>query len=102
LHPHNRQVGEKLGLATLFMVTLPFVAFYGALHIFSEKDEPVSWAGGAAIIVTNGVVAGYVYMALTEKDIIVGADGVERFEDPDKNVNDEAGPRVGFYKKRTD
>jgi phosphosulfolactate synthase (CoM biosynthesis protein A) len=106
LHPHNRQVGQKLGLATLLMVTLPFIAFYAALELFKDYAEPVNWAGGVAILVTNLVIAGYSYSALTEEDIIVGPHGeiVKAQLDTDGDVDgkDADGPRVGFYKQRTD
>lgn len=104
MHPHNRQVGQKLGLATLLMVTLPFIAFYAALELFADYAEPVNWAGGVAILVTNLVIAGYSYSALTEEDIIVGPNGeiVKAQLDKDGDGKDADGPRVGFYKQRTD
>ena len=69
------------------MFTLPFIAFYSCMWIFSHKQNPENWAGGAAIIVTNIVVGGYCYSALMEDD-----------EDP----NDIKGPRTGTAKQRTD
>jgi hypothetical protein len=97
-------VGQKLGLATLLMVTLPFVAFYAALELFKDYAEPVNWAGGIAILVTNLVIAGYSYSALTEEDIILGPNGeiVKAQLDKDADGKDADGPRVGFYKQRTD
>jgi drug/metabolite transporter (DMT)-like permease len=77
----------KLGIATACMFTLPIFAFYLGLTIFKDKTQPDNWAGGLAILVTNMVVAGYVYSAFQEKD------------DQD---NDESRPRVGVFKQRTD
>jgi hypothetical protein len=86
------------------MVTLPFVAFYAGLHFFADKAEPVNWAGGLAILVTNLVIAGYSYSALTEEDIIVGPNGeiVKAQLDGDGDGKDADRPRVGFNKQRTD
>jgi hypothetical protein len=79
------------------MVTLPIASFYAGMFLFADQAEPVNWAGGMAIVVTNVVIAGYVYMAFTEPDEMVGPDGVTKIRD-----NDTAGPRVGFYKQRTE
>jgi hypothetical protein len=90
MQEQNREVGKKLGLATALMFTLPIFAYYLGLYIFSSKAEPDNWAAGLAIVVTNLIVAGYVYSAFSEEDI----------EDDDDD--DAAGPRVGAFKKRTD
>jgi hypothetical protein len=90
LHPDNREVGQKLGLATALMFTLPLVTFFVAQYFFRHKSEPDNWAGGAAILMTNIIISGYCYVAFKE--------------DSDKTADerDEAGPRVGIYKQRTD
>ena len=87
MHPQNRETGQKLGLATLFMFTLPFIAFYVAMWIFSKKPSPENWAGGVAVVVTNLIVGGYCYSAFMEDD-----------DDP----KDTKGPRMGDSKQRTD
>ena len=93
LDPQNKEVGQKLLIATLFMCTAPFVAYFASLHyVFADKQQPDSWAAGAAILVTNLVVAGYCYSAFTE-DLDV--------EDDEKD-NDRFQPRVGAFKQRTD
>ena len=76
----------KLGIATGLMFTLPFIAFYTAMAVFKEKENPDNWAGGAAIIATNIVVAGYCYAAYIE----------------DRDENDEDGPKQGAAKQRVD
>jgi hypothetical protein len=83
-------VGQKLGLATGLMFTLPLIAFFVFRSMFSAKEHPDNWAGGAAIVMTNVIVACYCYSALTEKD------------DDETKDNDEAQPRVGIYKQRTE
>jgi drug/metabolite transporter (DMT)-like permease len=87
LQPQNQETGKKLGIATGMMFTLPILAFYIAMWIFSEKKNPENWAGGAAIIITNLIIGGYCYSALTEED-----------DDP----NDRRGPKTGSQKERTD
>lgn len=69
------------------MFTCPILAFYVAMWMFSAKQHPENWAGGAAIIVTNIIVGGYCYFAMTEED-----------EDP----NDRRAPKTGTSKNRTD
>jgi len=91
LHPENRATGQKLGIATGLMFTLPFIAFYTANWAFSDKQYPENWAGGAAIIATNIVVAGYCYAAYIE----------DLDENPD-HYNDESGPKMGASKQRVD
>jgi len=91
LEPENREVGRKLGVATAFMFTLPVMAFFVAKYVFSYKKEPDSWAGGAAIIMTNIIVGAYCYMAYLEDN------------DKQKNKDNDANqPRVGIYKQRVD
>lgn len=89
MQKQNQDVGRKLGTATACMFTLPIIAFYFGLNVlFTEKEHPDNWAGGLAILVTNIVVFGYCYSAFQEPD--------------DEPENDEDGPRVGIFKKRTD
>jgi len=96
LQEQNREVARKLGTATLFMFTLPITAFYvGLYYLFPNKDEPLMWSGGLAVIFANVVIAGYVVSAFSEEDDI---DTQRRgFEDGDAD-----GPRVGAFKERTD
>ena len=71
------------------MFTLPIMAFYICYwYIFAHKAEPNAWAGGVAVIVANLVLAAYIVSAFSEED--------------EKNDNDEAGPRTGIFKQRTD
>lgn len=86
LSPENREVGRKLGIATGLMFTLPFIAFYIAMLVFAEKENPENWAGAAAILATNLVVSGYCYVAYME----------------DSGTNDEDGPKRGASKQRVD
>ena len=76
------------------MFTLPIMVFFITLHyVFPNKEDPTAWAGGAAILMTNLVIAGYVYAAFTEEDTVnVDARG----------DGDRAGPRTGAFKERTD
>jgi VMA21-like domain len=77
------------------MFTLPIIAFFVAQYIFRHKAEPDNWAGGAAIIVTNLVVAGYCVAAFLETD--------EETSKGDKHsAKDADAPRVGIFKQRTD
>jgi hypothetical protein len=87
LQPQNQATGKKLGIATGLMFTFPILAFYIAMWFFAEKKNPDNWAGGAAILVTNIIIGGYCYSALTEED-----------DDP----NDRRGPKRGSQKERTD
>jgi VMA21-like domain len=88
LHPQNQETGKKLGIATALMFTCPILAFYMAMWMFAEKKHPENWAGGAAIVVTNLIVGGYCYSALTEED--------------EEDLNDRSGPKSGGAKQRTD
>lgn len=89
MQKQNQEVGKKLGTATACMFTLPILAFYLGNHVlFKDKENPDNWAGGLAILVTNIVVFAYCYSAFQEPD--------------DEAENDEDGPRVGVFKKRTD
>lgn len=76
----------KLGIATMCMFTLPFIAFYIATLVFADKKNPDNWAGAAAIVTTNLVVGSYCYAAYIE----------------DAAEDDEDGPKAGIYKKRVD
>jgi VMA21-like domain len=94
--PQNQDVGKKLGYATLFMVTLPLLAFFAVQHlaVLWGASSPDNWAGAAAILVTNVVVGGYCYSAY-----------LEDLNDPTKKdsaMNDADAPRVGIYKQRVD
>eukprot|EP00584_Thalassiosira_punctigera_P022985 CAMPEP_0172554174 /NCGR_PEP_ID=MMETSP1067-20121228/53492_1 /TAXON_ID=265564 ORGANISM="Thalassiosira punctigera, Strain Tpunct2005C2" /NCGR_SAMPLE_ID=MMETSP1067 /ASSEMBLY_ACC=CAM_ASM_000444 /LENGTH=109 /DNA_ID=CAMNT_0013342495 /DNA_START=105 /DNA_END=434 /DNA_ORIENTATION=- len=98
LQEQNREVAKKLGTATLLMFTLPIISFYVSLYfLFPEKEDPLMWSGGVAVFFTNVVIAGYVISAFSEEEDVDeqqlrmgGGDG------------DEAGPRVGAFKQRTD
>ena len=92
LHPDNREVGVKLGIATGLMFTLPLLVFYIALYLFRERAEPLNWAAGCAILTVNLIVGGYCYQAYWE----------DMDDDSQKKALDEAGPRVGVFKQRTD
>jgi VMA21-like domain len=86
LHPQNKEIGQKLGLATGLMFTMPFVAFYIAMQVFSHKQSPENWAGAVAIVMTNIIVGGYCYLAFIE----------------DRDDNDRDGPQKGSFKQRVD
>lgn len=82
------------------MFSLPIIGFYVALHlVFPHKQDPTAWAGAVAIILANVVVAGYVYSAFNEEDDSVPS---EQEGEQTKKDGDEAGPRVGAFKQRTD
>lgn len=85
LQEQNKDTGRKLGITTGLMCTLPILSFYLGLYLFSNKNQPDSWAGGMAILMTNLIVAGYVISAFQEKE---------------EDVRDQ--PRVGAFKTRTD
>ena len=72
------------------MFTLPIISFFIAQHIFREKESADSWAGAAAILMTNVIVASYCYSAYVED------------RDLKEEDNDARGPRVGAFKQRTD
>jgi VMA21-like domain len=86
LHPQNKETGQKLGIATGLMFTLPFVAFYIAMKVFADKPNPENWAGAVAVVMTNIIVGGYCYVAYIE----------------DRDDNDQDGPRKGASKQRVD
>mmetsp|Transcript_14617 Transcript_14617/g.20664 ORF Transcript_14617/g.20664 Transcript_14617/m.20664 type:complete len:107 (-) Transcript_14617:216-536(-) len=91
----NREVGRKLGIATFAMFSLPLITFFIAMEVFANKQDPTMWAGGVSILVVNIVIATYVISAFSEPD--------DDLNDRVKNdPNDEAGPRVGAFKQRTD
>lgn len=82
------------------MFTLPIIAFYvGLYYFFPDKDEPLMWSGGLAVIFANVVIAGYVVSAFSEKDDDYDVDNAQRRGFGD---GDLAGPRVGAFKQRTD
>jgi VMA21-like domain len=92
LDPQNRTVGAKLAVASACMVVLPIVTFLIALHFCQDKEAPDTWAGGAAILMTNLIVAGYCYSAYVE----------DKEEEPTISRFDDEGPRVGIFKQRVD
>ena len=63
-------------------------------YIFYNKAEPSNWAGGAAVIVTNIIIAGYVWIAFSEPD--------DPEEERRGNDNDALHPRTGVFKKRVE
>lgn len=85
LQEQNKETSRKLGITTVLMFTLPIISYYLGLYLFADKNQPDSWAGGMAIIMTNIIVAGYVISAFQEKD---------------DDVREQ--PRVGAFKTRTD
>jgi len=86
----NREVAQKLGIATALMVTVPILAFYLSLHfLFHEKKNPEAWAGILAVICVNLVIIGYTVSAFSEED-----DDVE----PERGGHRS----VGAFKTRTD
>lgn len=87
----NKEVGKKLGIATVAMFTLPIVVLIASLYIFEHKENPTNWAAAMSIITVNLIIAGYVYVAFTEED------GIAASKD-----NDASAPRVGVFKQRTD
>uniref|UniRef100_A0A7S4NDX7 Vacuolar ATPase assembly integral membrane protein VMA21 homolog n=1 Tax=Odontella aurita TaxID=265563 RepID=A0A7S4NDX7_9STRA len=90
----NRDTARKLGYATLFMFTLPLVAFFVCANfVFHEKEFPDAWAGGVAVLVANVVIAGYVISAFSEED---------EFSNSDKDGIGKGGPRAVKHKIRTD
>jgi len=89
----NRLVARKLGTATFAMFTFPILVFYVCYFIiFASKTYPENWAGACAVVAANVVVAGYVMSAFKE----------DEEEQKLTSQGDEAGPRVGVYKMRTD
>lgn len=89
MEPENRQVGQKLGIATGFMFTVPILTFFIVQYAARGMSNPDNWAGAAAIFATNIIVGAYCYMAyLEDKD--------------DEKDNDASQPRAGIYKQRVD
>ena len=67
--PYNKAVTIKLLRYTLVMFTFPVGVFYLVYHlILGGKRELAGWAGIAAVIAANVVIAFYVWMAYTEED----------------------------------
>ena len=99
----NRPVGQKLAVATAFMVTLPVATFY-ATHAYMvqvldyKSFDADNWAGAAAIVMTNLIVGGYCYMAFWE-DL---EEQQQQAAAATRHDNDASVPRVGIYKQRTD
>ena len=81
LQPQNREVGQKLGVATALMCVLPVASFYLAHYWWEGNDM---YAGAVAVLVTNCIVAGYAYAAYRE----------------DRDEIKNKPPQVGFYKKK--
>ena len=54
------------------------------------------WSGGLAVFFTNVVIAGYVFSAFSEED------DIDEEQKRLQGDGDEAGPRVGAFKQRTD
>lgn len=103
LQPQNREVAKKLGTATMLMFTLPIIAFYVSLYyIFPHKEDPTMWAGGVAVFFTNVVIAGYVISAFSEEDDEMDDQQKRMSSNTVQGDGDEAGPRVGAFKQRTD
>jgi VMA21-like domain len=96
LHPDNREVGRKLGLATGFMFTLPIATFFIVQYLCQNFTSPDNWAGGAAIIMTNIIVGVYCYQAYMEDQNDDSKDSRGIYD------KDSDAPRVGIYKQRTD
>lgn len=79
------------------MFTLPIFTYLVCYHfVFHHKAEPSNWAGGAAVLATNVIVFGYVFVAFSEPE-----DPKEKRYGDDENDNDASHPRVGIFKKRT-
>lgn len=103
LQEQNREVAKKLGTATLLMFTLPIIAFYVGLYfLFPQKEEPLMWSGGLAVLFTNVVIAGYVISAFSEEDDAVDEQQHRLSAVRGPGDGDMAGPRVGAFKQRTD
>ncbi|CAH7688155.1 hypothetical protein BY996DRAFT_7630870 [Phakopsora pachyrhizi] len=63
---YNRPV-FKLGIVSISMAVLPIATFYGTLgRVFDENNTTASAI--SAIVVTNIILIGYIFMALMEKD----------------------------------
>lgn len=75
------------------MFTIPILTFFVAQYVFREKEQPENYAGAAAVLAVNLVIAGYCVKAFRED---------RQEQDDDDNQNDAAGPRVGVFKQRTD
>jgi VMA21-like domain len=79
------------------MFTLPFLTYYATYYyVFSSKVEPANWAGGAAVLVTNLIIMGYVIVAFSEPD-----DEDEKRGNA-AHDNDVRRPRTGIFKLRVD
>lgn len=103
LQEQNREVARKLGIATLLMFTLPILSFHvGLRFLFPHKEDPLMWSGGMAVVVANLVIAGYVVSAFAEEDDADAGGSRTASGGAGRGDGDEAGPRVGVFKQRTD
>mmetsp|Transcript_21400 Transcript_21400/g.51737 ORF Transcript_21400/g.51737 Transcript_21400/m.51737 type:complete len:86 (-) Transcript_21400:108-365(-) len=85
------------------MFTVPIIAFYiGLYFLFPQKEEPLMWSGGLAVLFTNVVIAGYVISAFSEEEDAVDEQQQRVSGGGEQGDGDLAGPRVGAYKQRTD
>lgn len=110
LDDQNKDVGKKLGIATLCMFTLPILTYYivheYCLYQYTLKNISKTYielfAGGSAILMTNIIIGTYCYYAYCEDlyDQVTGE--VKIINNDDDYRNDEDYPKVGIYKKRTD
>uniref|UniRef100_A0A7S3PW06 Vacuolar ATPase assembly integral membrane protein VMA21 homolog n=1 Tax=Chaetoceros debilis TaxID=122233 RepID=A0A7S3PW06_9STRA len=106
----NKDVAQKLGLATGCMFTLPIAVFYFCLHVIFDPagglisvKEPLAYSGFAAVAMANVIIFGYCWSAFSEPE-------EENEEDKRRgtalagkdNDNDASVPRVGIFKQRTD
>ena len=106
LDEQNRDVGRKLGIATALMFTLPFVTYYVTYYyVFSNRTEPANWAGGAAVLVTNLIIMGYVMVAFAEPDSEDEINQKKRGNAALATTTAATGkrhPRTGIFKQRVD
>ena len=91
------------------MATVPILSFYiGFYFLFTNKEDPLMWSGGLAVFFTNVVIAGYVVSAFSEEEDVdedqqrVSGTTAANGEKGGQGDGDEAGPRVGAFKQRTD
>ena len=67
--PENRLVTLKLVKYSLLMLIAPLATFYFFfVVVFKSNHSMLGWAGMAAVVATNLVIAAYVVMAFTEND----------------------------------
>ena len=100
MEEQNKDVGKKLGIATGLMFTLPFITYFVSFYyVFYDKTEPSNWAGGAAVLVTNLIIIGYVMVAFHEPD---HPEENGQQQQQRGNENDSKYPRTGVFKQRVD